>query len=305
MMLARGNEPRILLLGASGQVGWELQRCLMTLGEVIAIGRNTEPLSVDLADLDAVRRVVRELSPQWIVNAAAYTAVDRAEAEPHEAMRINGLAPGVLAEEAKRAGATLVYYSTDYVFDGDSSAPYTEDDKPHPLNVYGRTKLAGERAIQAVGGAYFIFRTSWVYGLRGQNFLLTIRRLAHERDELRIVEDQIGAPTWCRHIAQATAQVMFQIQRQPGRLADTVGLYHLTASGRTSWYGFARASVTALQAHEPLAVKRVLPIATADYPCPAERPKNSLLDNSRIERTFGIHRPAWDEALSLCLAGKS
>ena len=221
---------RILLTGRNGQVGWELERTLAPLGEVLAFDRK----GFDLAEPDEICHSLRELKPDIIVNAAAYTAVDRAEAESDMAMAINATAPGIMAEEARRLGALLVHYSTDYVFDGAKSAPYTEEDATGPVNTYGRSKLAGERAIWESGCRHLIFRTSWVYGTRGGNFLRTILRLAAERDELRVVDDQIGAPTWCRMIAEASSLAL-------ARPDVPVGLYHLAGSGETSWFGFARA----------------------------------------------------------------
>lgn len=235
---------KILLTGVTGQIGWELQRALMTLGEVIPVGRNitNASLRMDLVQPDTIRSIIREVKPDLIVNPAAYTAVDKAESEPELAMMVNGIAPGVMAEEAKRLGAAMVHYSTDYVFDGTSQVPYTESDIPNPQNVYGETKLAGEKAIQAVELPHLIFRTSWVYGMRGKNFLLTMLKLGKEREELRIVDDQIGAPTWSRAIAETTAQVLSGVSGNVSDfLVDKGGLYHLSASGKTSWYGFARA----------------------------------------------------------------
>lgn len=286
---------KILLTGKNGQVGWELQRTLATLGEVVA----TDSREMDLADPDAIRKAIREIEPGLIVNAAAYTAVDRAEAEAELAMAINGTAPGIMAEEAKKLNAAIVHYSTDYVFDGTKPSPYLEEDVPSPLNVYGQTKLAGERAVQAAGAPHLILRTSWVYGARGKNFLLTMQRLAKERDELKIVADQTGAPTWSRLIAEATAQVLAQcfapIHHSPFTIDETTGIYHLTNAGRTSWFGFAQAILES-------APVRLAPIATEDYPLPARRPPNSLLSNDKLRETFGIALPAWDEALRLCLA---
>ncbi|HSB03464.1 MAG TPA: dTDP-4-dehydrorhamnose reductase [Anaerolineales bacterium] len=287
---------RILLTGKNGQVGWELQRTLATLGEVIALDRH----GLDLADPDLIRRVVREHKPNLIVNAAAYTAVDKAEEESDRAMAINGTAPGVLAEEARRLNAAVIHYSTDYVFDGNKNGPYTEDDAPNPLNVYGRTKLAGEQAIQSVGAPHLIFRTSWVYGTRGKNFLLTILRLAKERDELRIVNDQIGAPTWSRMIAEATAQVVAQLSLQQGKswAEDVSGVYHLTAMGQTSWFGFAKAILNYIPgaaAHAP----RLTPITTQEYPTPAQRPKSSVLSNTILRQKFGLELPGWETGLRL------
>lgn len=294
--------PCLLILGREGQVGWELERCVVSLGKVIAVGLHTAPLSVNLADKAAVRDLVRSVKPDWILNAAAYTAVDRAESEPDLAFSVNGEAPGVLAEEARRGGAVLVHYSTDYVFDGTANRPYVETDQTNPLNVYGQTKLAGERAIQAVGGRYLIFRTTWIYGRRGHNFLRAIQRLARERDELRIVADQIGAPTWSRFLAQTSAHVVAVLARNRDRIDEVAGLYHLTNVGQTSWHGFAEAIVANMRECQALGAKRVLPIATEDYPTPARRPKYSILDNTKAEQTFGIFRPTWEQALALCLA---
>jgi dTDP-4-dehydrorhamnose reductase len=289
---------RILLTGKNGQVGWELQRTLATLGDVVALDR----AGLDLADPDSIRRAVREHQPNLIVNAAAYTAVDKAESEPDLAMAINGTAPGILAEEAKRLGAALIHYSTDYVFDGRKNGPYTEDDPPHPLNVYGQTKLAGERAIQAAGPSHLILRPSWVYGSRGNNFLLTILRLAKERDELRIVNDQIGAPVWCRFVAEVTAQLIAQCYGYPQHAWDAgvSGIYHMTAAGQTSWHGFAQAileSAALSRRHTP----RVTPIPSTEYLAPARRPKNSLLSSTKLHRVFGLTLPAWDTGLRFCL----
>ncbi len=293
---------RILLMGRNGQVGWELQRTLATLGKTIALDRH----EMDLADPDSIRRVVREHKPNLIVNAAAYTAVDKAEEEPDIAMAINGMAPGILAEEAKRLGAAVIHYSTDYVFDGNKDGPYTENDAPNPLNVYGKTKLAGEQAIQAVGAPHLIFRTSWVYGTRGKNFLLTILRLAKERDELRVVNDQIGAPTWCRMIAEATAQILAQIYspmvHRSSPIADISGIYHLTAGGQTSWHGFAMAIMelvsTSISSSKAV---RLIPIRSDQYPSPARRPRNSRLSNVKLVEDFGLSGPTWDSQLGLCM----
>lgn len=285
---------RILLTGKNGQVGWELQRTLATLGDVVAVDRQ----GMDLANPDSIRKAIRAIRPDLIVNAAAYTAVDKAESEPDLTMAINGIAPGIMAEEAKRLGAAMVHYSTDYVFDGTKISPYTEEDVPNPLSVYGKTKLAGEQAVQAAGIPHLIFRTSWVYGMRGRNFLLTILRLAKERDELKIVGDQIGAPTWSRMIAEATAQIL--AQRRAG-LGEASGLYNLTAAGRTSWHGFANAILesTALQGAHPM--PKLIPITTPEYPLPATRPLNSMLSSAKLNRTFGVILPAWDASLTLCM----
>lgn len=292
---------RILLTGKNGQVGWELQRALATLGEVIALDRH----GMDLADPDSIRRAVREHNPNLIVNVAAYTAVDKAEEEPDLAMAINGIAPGILAEEAKRLGAAMIHYSTDYVFDGNKDGPYTEEDVPNPLNIYGKTKLVGEQAIQAVGVPYLIFRTSWVYGTRGKNFLLTILRLAKERDELRIVYDQIGAPTWSRMIAEATGQCLTQFNLSmtdhQSSITDLCGTYHLSAAGVTSWYGFAIAIFRHAEAMGLCNTPTLEPIPTEAYLRPALRPANSVLASKKIESNFRVCLPDWQAALQLCL----
>ncbi|HEY0489993.1 MAG TPA: dTDP-4-dehydrorhamnose reductase [Telluria sp.] len=286
---------RILLTGSSGQVGYELLRSLQGLGEIVAVDR----ARMDLADLDRVREVIRAVQPTLIVNPAAYTAVDAAESDPALAMRVNAEAPAVMAEEARRIGAAMIHYSTDYVFDGTKASPYTEDDPTCPVNVYGRTKLAGEQAIQAAGIDHLILRTSWVYGARGKNFLLTVLRLARERDELRIVADQHGSPTWCRTIADSTAHVVAQLQRNASdRVSweEISGIYHMTAQGSTSWHGFTEA----ILAHRSVERKPVVtPIATADFPLPARRPANSVLGCQRFMDTF-CSLPQWDAALRLC-----
>lgn len=291
---------KILLTGSNGQVGYELERSLQACGEVVALDRSR----MDLADLDQVRDVVRAVRPALIVNAAAYTAVDQAEREPELAMRINGEAPGVMAEEARKLGAAMIHYSTDYVFDGSKAGAYTEEDPTAPANVYGRTKLAGEQAVQSTGIPHLIFRTSWVYGMRGKNFLLTVRRLAEERDELRIVADQHGAPTWCRTIADTTAQAVARLQNgetgvglDQNRWHEKSGVYHLAAQGQTTWHGFAQTIV----AHRSSPRRpTVTPISTQDYPLPAKRPANSVLSCERLIRTF-CRLPKWDGALQLCL----
>ena len=293
---------KILLTGSNGQVGWELRRTLACLGEVVAV----DSKSLDLRDADAIRRVVREVAPRVIVNPAAHTAVDKAESEVDLAYAINASAPGLLAEEAEKLGALLVHYSTDYVFDGGglsgNTRPWQEDDATGPLNVYGASKLAGEQAIRAACQRHLIFRTSWVYGARGANFLLTMRRLMRERPELKIVADQIGAPTWSRMLAEATALILAQ-QVSPARGADRPepwGVYHMTNGGETSWHGFAEAIQT-LDAHESQA--RLLPIPSSGYPTPAQRPLNSRLNNDKLARVFGIRLPDWRQALALCMQG--
>lgn len=284
---------KILVTGRTGQVGYELMRSLQPLGELIGVDRS----EMDLSDLDQVRDVIRRVQPGLIVNPAAYTAVDKAESEPELAMRINGLAPGVMAEEAAKLGAAMVHYSTDYVFDGTKAEPYTEADIPCPLNAYGRTKLAGEQAIAATGVPHLIFRTSWVYGMRGKNFLLTMMRLAAERDELRIVADQHGAPTWCRTLSDTTACILSQAYgASDWRIwwPENSGVYHLTAQGTTTWHGFADALL------DEAAKKPVLvPISSTEYPVPAARPGNSRLSCEALMARF-CHLPHWRDALSLC-----
>lgn len=282
---------RILLTGINGQVGRELQRALQPLGEVVACDRST----LDLADPDGLRTTLREIKPALIVNPAAYTAVDQAESEPGLAQAINGSAPGILAEEAKRLDALLVHYSTDYVFDGAKSTPYVEYDPTAPLGAYGRSKLDGEQAIAASGCRYLIFRTCWVYGARGRNFLSTMLRLAKERDELRVVDDQFGTPTWSRMIAETSALALARHTRQEG-------IYHLAAAGETSWHGFATAIVAEANARGILdRAPPVRRIASADFPTPTRRPANSRLDCSRLHDEFGLRLPDWEEQLRLCL----
>ena len=274
---------RILLTGRNGQVGWELERALAPLGEVIALDR----ARLDLSDAAAIRHVARETEPAVIVNAAGYTAVDRAESEPALAASINSVAPGILAEEARWCGALLVHYSTDYVFDGEKGAPYREEDAPHPLSVYGRTKLEGERAIQASGCRHLILRTGWVYASRGSNFLLTALRLVRERKELSIVGDQTGSPTAARDIAVATAAIL-------ARGAAPTGIYHLSAAGEASWYDFAR-EILARTGQKEMPLRR---ITTAEYPAAAQRPRYSVLSNEKIRRAAGISLPDWRQSLA-------
>jgi dTDP-4-dehydrorhamnose reductase len=289
---------KALVLGRSGQVGWELRHTLACLGPITAV----DYPEVDFSKPDSIRDAVRAAEPAVIVNAAAYTAVDKAESEPELAWAINGTAPGVLAEEAKRLGGILVHYSTDYVFDGSKQGLYEETDAPHPLNVYGRTKLAGDEAIQAIGGDYLILRTSWVYGARGNNFLLTILRLARERAELRIVDDQIGSPTSSECIAQATADLLAQLLAPAGGgLQGRSGIYNLTCAGETSWFGFAKAFLTKPAGNFGTAAPKLIPIKTSEFPRPARRPANSRLSCQRVEETFGVVMPDWKEALALVL----
>ncbi len=285
----------ILLTGANGQVGWELQKALAPLGHVVALARE----QLDLSQADEIRKVVRAHAPAIIVNPAAYTAVDKAESEPDLAMAVNGIAPGVFAEEAKRLGALLIHYSTDYVFDGNKSTAYLETDTPNPQSVYGRTKLAGEDAIRMVGGRHLILRTSWVYGVHGGNFAKTMLRLAKERDELRVVADQFGAPTWARLLATSTARIL---QRDVD--AGSSGVYHLTAGGRTSWHQYAEEVVRLARQYDVSLANKALtihPIATHEYPVPAKRPANSVLATDKIREAFGLTLPQWQDDLAACV----
>ena len=287
---------RILITGGAGQVGWELRRTLAVFGEVVAPTRDI----LDLASADSIVDAVRGVRPGLIVNAAAYTAVDKAESETGLAMKINGDAPRILAEEAALRNASLIHYSTDYVFDGSKVEPYREDDEAAPINVYGRTKLAGEQGVMAAGAAHLVFRTSWVYGSRGRNFLLTMMRLARERKELKVVDDQAGAPTSARMIAEATAAAVAKSFAHgaidPDRFRQMAGLYHLTAAGRTTWFGFAQAILLDKQG-----VAKLSPIPTSGYPTPARRPQNSVLDNGKLEKQFGFALPDWKIGLQLCM----
>ena len=282
----------ILLTGNTGQVGWELQRTLEPLGRVVALGRD----EMDHENPDSIRSAIRRVKPGIIVNAAGYTTVDKAEAEADLVMRINAVAPGIIAEEAKRAGAPLVHYSTDYVYDGQLARPYTEDDAPNPVNTYGKSKLAGDRAIQAVGGAHLILRTSWIYSSRGNNFVLTILRLAREKPELSVINDQIGSPSWARSLAQATTELL----RDPERIRSQSGIYHLSAGGETSRYGFATAIVAIMKEIAGPQEKwaEIKSTTTDHYPAlPARRPLNPVTDKSRIRRVFGIQMPPWESQL--------
>jgi dTDP-4-dehydrorhamnose reductase len=286
---------KILVTGKTGQVGYELERSLQGLGEIIALDRS----QMDLSDLIQVRNVIREIKPDLIINPAAYTAVDKAETEVELAMRVNGEAPGLMAEEAKKLGAAIIHYSTDYVFDGTKTGPYVENDQPCPINVYGASKLAGEQAIQAAGVPHLILRTSWVYGMRGKNFLLTVLRLAQDRNELRIVGDQHGAPTWCRTIADTSAHIVAQAagaRHAQDWWQEKGGLYHLTAQGQTTWAGFTEA----ILANAKLSKKPIVTaITTEEYPLPAKRPGNSVISCEKLISTFcGL--PAWEHALELC-----
>ena len=285
---------KILISGKTGQVAVELQKHLAGLGELIVLGRDV----LDLSQPDQIRAQVRAHKPDLLIIAAAHTAVDQAENEPELAFAINAIAPGVFAEEAAALGIPLIHYSTDYVFDGRKPAPYTEDDATNPLGVYGKSKLAGELAIAASGAQHLILRTSWVYSTHGKNFLLTMQRLLQERSELRVVADQIGAPTWAGTIAQSTRAL---IERWQSGDAAAWGTYHLTASGETSWFGFTQAIAGHLTA-QGKACATLEPIPASAYPTPAARPQNSRLDCSKLAREWGVTQPDWDAALSACLA---
>jgi dTDP-4-dehydrorhamnose reductase len=291
------REPTILVTGVNGQVGFELLRALQGLGRVVPCDRAT----LDLSDLDRVRAFVREVKPSLIVNPAAYTAVDKAETDVDAARRLNVDVPRVFAQEAANSGATLIHYSTDYVFDGTKADAYVETDATNPQNVYGATKLEGEQAIAATGCAHLILRTSWVYGRRGKNFLLTMLKLGAERPELRVVADQVGAPTWAKTIASATAHIVAQGGAAMGTdwWAQRSGVYHFTAAGATSWCGFAEAIFAAAMG---LNAPRVVPIAASEYPTPATRPANSRMSLGKLNEVFGLRMPDWGEALRLCLA---
>ncbi|WP_198361175.1 dTDP-4-dehydrorhamnose reductase [Burkholderia ubonensis] len=289
--------PTILVTGVTGQVGFELLRSLQGLGRVVACSRSM----LDLYDLDRVRAVVREVQPAIIVNPAAYTAVDNAEADGDAARRLNAAVPRVLAEEAARSGAVLIHYSTDYVFDGAKAGAYTEADATNPLNVYGATKLEGELAIAKAGCAYLTLRTSWVYGRHGRNFLRTMLKLGAEQPELRVVADQIGAPTWSKTIAAATAHILSQglAARDAAWWQARSGIYHLSAAGETSWHGFAKAILAIAMGDD---APEVVPIFASEFPVRAKRPANSRMSHRKLTETFGIHLPDWEDALSLCMA---
>lgn len=290
---------KILLFGKNGQVGWELQRSLAVLGEVVALDRGSVGLCGDFTDLDGLARTVRSVQPQVIVNAAAHTAVDKAESEPELAHTINALAPGVLAREAAVLNARLVHYSTDYVFDGSGNAPWMEADATAPLSAYGRTKRDGEQAIVASGCQHLILRTSWVYGARGSNFAKTILRLADEREQLNVIDDQIGAPTGADLLADVTAHALRHKDLAPS------GLYHVAAAGETSWHGYARFVLEQAQAAGrslKVGPQQLQAIPTSAYPTPAKRPHNSRLDTSRLRHTFGLSLPHWQDGVARLLA---
>jgi dTDP-4-dehydrorhamnose reductase len=287
--------PRILLIGRVGQVGWELHRVLAPIGNIACV----DFPEIDLTKADSIRQQIRAAQPQVIINAAAYTAVDKAETDFDTAMLVNGTAPGIMAEEAKACGAWLIHYSTDYVFDGHKAAAYLETDPPNPLGAYGRTKLAGELAVQQSGVAHLLFRLCWVYGGRGQNFMLTMMRLARERETLRVVSDQTGCPTSARLIAETTGHALRKVLLSPNAAAFS-GTYHLAAAGQTSWHGFAEAIIKRMPA-EGRKCSLVQPITAAEYPTPARRPANSVLNCDQLETTFGLRLPDWEAGLNLVL----
>ena len=309
--------PTILLLGMNGQLGTDLAPLLPSVGKVAALGRQ----QLDLTKPDDLRRAICDQAPRIIINAAAYTAVDRAESEESLARAVNATAPAVLAEEARKFGALLVHYSTDYVFDGQKTTPYIENDPANPINAYGKTKWEGEQAIRNSGVDYLIFRTAWVYATHGRNFLLTILRLATEREELRVVRDQIGAPTWSREIAAATAQVLaniFASGEAQHDLPKLTGTYHMTAAGRASWWDFANAILEQCSAAtnlppwtraatggKPLIARRIVPIQTSEYPTPASRPAYSILSNSKLSANFGVQLPDWRAQLRAAFLSES
>ncbi len=291
---------KILLLGKGGQVGWELQRSLAPLGELVALDHDSLDFCGDFTRPEALAETVRALRPQLIVNAAAHTAVDKAESEPELARLVNATAPGVLAQEAHRLGAWLVHYSTDYVFDGSGQRPWTEVDTPAPLSVYGQTKWEGEQAIQAACERHLILRTSWVYAARGGNFAKTMLRLAQERELLTVIDDQVGAPTGAELLADATALAVRELARRP----QLAGLYHLSAGGQSSWHGYAAHVIErarALRPDLPLKVREIRPVPSSAFPTAARRPHNSRLDTSRLQSAFGLHLPSWQQGVDRML----
>lgn len=291
---------KILLFGKNGQVGWELQRSLAPLGELIALNSTSEEFCGDLTNLIGLKRTIRKIAPDVIVNAAAYTAVDKAESEPELAHVLNAQAPDILAQEARQLNAWLVHYSTDYVFNGAGNQPYLETDVTDPLNIYGKTKLEGEKNIITSGCSYLIFRTSWIYATNGNNFIKTILRLAQQRDKLEVVNDQIGSPTGAELLADITAYTLFSLKHKP----EVSGLYHLAAGGCTSWYDFARFILEyARCVNFPLKIQSdtLLPIASKDFPLPAKRPLNSRLNTNKLENTFNLILPAWQTGVSRTL----
>ena len=291
---------KIVLFGKGGQVGWELQRALSPLGELVALDFDSTDFSGDFTDPVGLAATLRQLRPDIIVNAAAHTAVDKAESEPELARTINALAPGVLAQEAQALGAWLVHYSTDYVFDGSGGQPWKETDLPAPLSVYGRTKLEGEQLIQASGCKHLIFRTSWVYAARGGNFAKTMLRLAQERESLTVIDDQVGAPTGAELLADVTTHALRQVLLRP----QDGGLYHLAAAGETSWNGYAKHVIAQAERAQPaikIVAKEVLAVPSSAFVTAAVRPHNSRLDTSRLQTTFGLQLPPWQQGVNRML----
>lgn len=288
---------KLLLFGKTGQLGWELNRALLPLGKVYAFGAR----ELNLTDLKGLENVIREAQPQVIVNAAAYTAVDRAEEEAHLAMRVNAHAPAVMAETARRLGAVFIHYSTDYVFDGNKRSAYTEEDTPNPINVYGQSKWAGEQAILQAGGAHVILRAAWVYSLRGDNFVTKVLSWARERETLRVVNDQVGSPTWARMLAEASALMIARSRMSYEYFLERRGVYHLSGAGSVSRFDFAGAVLRLDPRASQQKTKRIEPALTADFPTPARRPLFTPLDCSRFERAFDLRLPPWEDALRLAL----
>ncbi|MEK9628141.1 MAG: dTDP-4-dehydrorhamnose reductase [Nitrospinota bacterium] len=290
---------KILLTGKTGQIGGELKNLVSDLGTLVTVDRN----ELDLSNPESIESKILEIKPNLIINTAAYTAVDKAEEEPDLAMMINGKTPGLMANAAKKVGAGLIHYSTDYVFDGHSKTPYREEDPTNPLSVYGKTKLAGEKAITEAGIPFLILRTSWIYSLQGKNFLLSMLRLA-ERDTLRIVDDQIGAPTWSRSVAQQTKKIIQQCLKEnwlESKNSELSGIYHLTCQGETSWYGFARQIFNSSETTKNI---QLIPIPTSEYPTPATRPSYSRLSNEKVKKVFSVEMPSWEAALKDCINSK-
>jgi dTDP-4-dehydrorhamnose reductase len=288
---------RILLTGKNGQVGWELNNTLSTLGTVYAMGRD----QMDLSKPETLGSVIQEIRPDIVINAAAYTAVDKAESEPELAMIINGVAPGVIAQEAKKAGAWMIHYSTDYVFDGKATSPYGEEDPTCPLNIYGKSKLKGEEGVVQSGIPHVILRTSGVYGLRGSNFLLTMQKLARTRDQIKVVDDQIGAPTWSRAIAEGTAQILKKFLKESATESQVIpnsGVFNMSCGGETSWFGFAK---IILELSDLIKDTELTPIPTIEYPTPAIRPKYTRLSNKKLKHAFSYEMPHWQDSLRECL----
>ncbi len=288
---------KILLTGKNGQVGWELNHSLSKLGTVFVMSRN----EMDLSKPETLGSIIQEIEPNIIINAAAYTAVDKAESEPELAMTVNGIAPGVIAEEAKKIGAGMIHYSTDYVFDGKSTSPYKEEDPICPLNVYGKSKLTGEKGVIQAGIPHIILRTGWVYSLRGNNFLLTMQKLAQTRKQIKVVDDQTGGPTWARAIAKGTAQILKQCLKEStpkSQVFSHSGIFNMSCGGKTSWFGFAN---KILELSGFLEGTEVVPIPTIEYPTPAVRPRNSLLSNRKLKQVFHHEMPQWQDALQECL----